>query len=431
MNPRAILLGLFRTAVDAAHPERCLPPHLPPPPRGRTIVLGAGKAAAAMARTFEAHWRGPLEGLVVTRDGHGAATERIVVIEAAHPVPDARAIEAARRMRAMLEELRADDLVLFLGSGGGSALLALPAAGLSLEDKRGLTAALLRAGASIHEINAVRKHLSAVKGGRLAAAACPARFVSLLISDVAGDDPATIASGPGVADPSTLEDARTVLAKYRIEPSLAVRRHLAEPRNETPKPGDPRLARASATLIVTPKLALEAAARAAGRQGIDAVVLGDALEGEAQDLATAQAAHALALQTTIGSPAVLLSGGEATVVVSGQGCGGPNAEFALALALALDGAPGIFALACDTDGIDGTEDNAGAIVGPETLARARKRGLEPRAFLAEHDSYGFFEALGDLVRTGPTRTNVNDFRAILVLPILVRPRNAAEGPGIG
>jgi hydroxypyruvate reductase len=426
VNPQAILLALFRAALEAAQPEHCLPPHLPPPPRGRTIVLGAGKAAAAMARTLEPHWPAPLEGLVVTRDGHGAPTKRIAVIEASHPLPDRRASEAARRMIAMLEGLQEDDLVLFLGSGGGSALLALPAPGLTLEDKRTLTNTLLRAGATIHEINAVRKHLSAVKGGRLAQAAYPARFVSLLISDVAGDDSATIASGPGVADPSTLKDARAVLAKYRIEPSPAVRRHLADPLNETPKPGDARLARASVSLIATPKLALEAAARTARSLGIDPLILGDGLEGEAQDLATAQAARALALQGKSRSPAVLLSGGEATVVVSGPGRGGPNSEFVLALALALGGAPGIFALACDTDGIDGVGDNAGAFADPTTVARARERGLEPSAYLAAHDSYDFFAALGDLVLTGPTRTNVNDFRAILVLPPDAAPHSGVE-----
>lgn len=416
MTPRELLKALFSAALDAAKPEHCLPAHLPPPPLGRTVVIGAGKAAAAMARAVEDHWQGPLDGLVVTRYGHRAPTRRIEVVEAAHPVPDAGGIAAARRMLRMVEGLSERDLVLFLVSGGGSALLALPAPGITLKDKRALTAALLASGAAIGEINCVRKHLSAIKGGRLAAAAHPARFVSLAISDVAGDDPATIASGPGVADPTTSAEALAVLAKYGIVPPPAVARHLAEGRDETPKPGDPRLARASVVVVATPRDALAAAARAAVAYGIEPVLLGDALEGEARTLAREHAARALEEAAALRAPKVLLSGGEATVAVRGSGRGGPNGEFLLALALALDGAPGIHALACDSDGIDGSEDNAGALIGPDTLARARALGIDATARLAANDSYGFFAALGDLVVTGPTLTNVNDIRALLLLP---------------
>jgi hydroxypyruvate reductase len=414
------LMALFEAALDAARAELCLPPHLPEAPKGRTVVVGAGKAAAAMAKAVEDHWPGPLEGLVVTRYGHGIATRRIEVVEAGHPVPDAEGTAAARRIVELLEGLGKDDLALLLISGGGSALLSLPAPGLTLEDKRVLTAELLRAGATIHEINTVRKHLSAVKGGRLALRAHPARLVSLMISDVAGDDPAVIASGPGVADPTTFADARAVLAKYRIDAPPAIAAHLASAREETPKPGDPRLASAETRLIATPSMAFAAAAERAEKEGLSTVLLGDELEGEACALARAHAARALEYRrdpTAQTKPRVLLSGGEATVTLTGQGRGGPNAEYLLALALALDGAAGIHAIACDTDGIDGSEDNAGAVIAPDTLARARARGLDAAEHLARNDSYGFFSALGDLVVTGPTLTNVNDFRAILIEPL--------------
>ena len=409
-EPRALLRRLLEAAIESAQPAHCLPPHLPEPPAGRSVVVGAGKAAAAMARAVEDHWDGALEGLVVTRYGHSVPTRAIDVVEAAHPVPDAGGRAAAARILAEAEALGADDLALCLISGGGSALLTLPAPGIALADKQAVTGALLRSGAAIGEINCVRKHLSAIKGGRLGAACQPARVVSLLISDVPGDDPAVIGSGPTVPDPTTFADARAVLRKYGIDQPAAVIRHLEQGREETPKQGDPRLAGAEARIVATPAMALAAAADAARKAGYAPVVLGDALEGEARVLARDHAA--LALAAAPGT--VLLSGGEATVTVTGSGRGGPNAEYALALALALDGAPGIFAIACDSDGIDGTEDNAGALVTPDTGARARAAGEDAAARLAANDAYAFFAALGDLVMTGPTLTNVNDFRAILV-----------------
>ena len=409
-EPTALLRRLLDAALASAQPAHCLPPHLPAAPAGRSVVVGAGKAAAAMARAVEDHWDGALEGLVVTRYGHSVPTRAIEVVEAAHPVPDAGGRAAAVRILAEAEALGADDLALCLISGGGSALLTLPAPGIALGDKQAVTGALLRSGAAIGEINCVRKHLSAIKGGRLGAACHPARVVSLLISDVPGDDPAVIGSGPTVPDPTTLADARAVLRKYGIDEPAAVIRHLEQGREETPKQGDPRLAGAETRIVATPAMALAAAADAARKAGYAPVVLGDALEGEARVLARDHAA--LALAAAPGT--VLLSGGEATVTVTGAGRGGPNAEYALALALALDGAPGIFATACDSDGIDGTEDNAGALVTPDTSVRARAAGEDAAARLAANDAYGFFAALGDLVTTGPTLTNVNDFRAILV-----------------
>ncbi len=418
----ALLKRLFETAIEAAAPARVVPPHLPAPPTGRTIVIGAGKAAAAMAAAVEAHWQGPLEGLVITRYGHGAACRVIEVVEAGHPLPDSAGRDAATRILALAESAEAEDLVLCLISGGASSLLALPAPGLDLADKRRVTAALLSCGASIHEINAVRKHLSAIKGGRLAVAAAPARVVTLAISDVPGDEPAVIGSGPTVADPSSFAEARAVLEKYAITPPAAIGADLAAARDETPKPGDHRLGATEFRLVATPQQALEAAAAAARLAGITPVLLGDAIEGEAREVARVQAGMAQALANgrfivgtaAVPLPAVLLSGGETTVTVKGKGRGGRNAEFLLALALALDGAPGIFAIAGDTDGIDGTDDNAGAWCGPDTLARAAALGLDLRARLADNDARTVFERLGDLVVTGPTRTNVNDFRAILV-----------------
>jgi glycerate 2-kinase len=422
-NARCFLRGLFDAALAAADPARTLPAHLPPPPRGRTVVLGAGKAAAAMAKAVEERWQGPLSGIVITRYGHGLPCRNIEVVEAGHPVPDSAGSAAAARLLAGVKGLAADDLVLFLASGGGSALMALPAPGIALEDKRAVTRALLRSGATIGEINCVRKHLSAIKGGRLGAAAAPAPVVTLAISDVPGDDPAVIASGPTVADPTTFAEARAILAKYAIAPPPSVAAHLAAARDETPKPGDPRLARSRFVLIATPQDALAAAAAAARAAGVTPIVLGDAIEGEAHQVALVHAAiarQAAARRLLVGDrplplPAVLLSGGETTVTVTGRGRGGRNAEFLLALAVALDGHPAIHAIACDSDGIDGTEDNAGAVAGPDTVARAAALGLDLRARLADNDGYGAFQALGDLVVTGPTRTNVNDFRAILVL----------------
>ncbi len=398
---------------------RCVPPHLPKPPDGNTVVVGAGKVSAAMARAVEMHWPGPLSGLVITRYGHAVPCKHIEIVEAAHPVPDAAGRAAAARILEVARGLGPDDLLLGLFSGGGSALLALPAPGLSLGHKQAVNRALLRSGATIAEINCVRKHLSAVKGGRLAAAAAPARVVTLLISDVPGDDPAVIASGPTVADPTTFADARAVLERYGIGPAQAVRRHLESAADETPKPGDARLRKIETVIAARPQMALEAAAAAARHAGWEPLILGDAIEGEAREAARVIAGIALCVARhghPLRPPAILLSGGETTVTVRGQGRGGPNTEFLLALALALDGAAGISAIACDTDGIDGSEDNAGALVGPDTLARAASLGLDAKVHLARNDAYGFFSALGDLVVTGPTLTNVNDFRAVLVPP---------------
>jgi hydroxypyruvate reductase len=414
---RALLLRLFGAAVDAAAPERCIAGHLPPPPRGRTVVVGAGKASASMARALERMWPGELSGLVVTRYGHAVPTHRIEIIEAAHPVPDAAGEAAARRMLSLVQGLRDDDLVICLISGGGSSLLSLPAPGLTLEHKRALNHALLRSGANIAEMNCVRKHLSAIKGGRLAAACAPAEVVTLTISDVPGDDPSVIASGPTVPDATTFADALAILDEYGITEPRAAIEHLRRGGDETPKPGDARLARARVVMIATPQRSLEAAARAASDAGVTPLILGDALEGEARQMALVQAGIArqvLRHWQPVAAPCVLLSGGEATVTVRGHGRGGRNAEFALALAIALDGAPGIHAIACDTDGIDGTEDNAGAIVSPDTLARAREKRLHAPSYLANNDGYSFFAALDDLVVTGPTLTNVNDFRAVLI-----------------
>ncbi|UZN49610.1 glycerate kinase [Cupriavidus cauae] len=417
-DPRALLRELFDTAVAAVSPGQCLPPQLPPPPKGRTVVIGAGKAAASMAQAVEANWQGELSGLVVTRYGHGAPCSRIEVVEAAHPVPDAAGQQAAQRMVEMVKGLSADDLVLCLISGGGSALLAAPAPGLTLADKQAVNKALLRSGANIGEMNCVRKHLSALKGGRLALQCAPARVETLLISDIPGDDPTLIASGPTLPDATTCADALAVIDKYGIEVPAAVRAHLQSGAGETPKPGDPRFEGHRAVTLATAQQALEAAAARARALGIEAHILSDGIEGEAREVALVHAA--LARQVAQRGqpwrkPCVLLSGGETTVTVRGNGRGGRNAEFLLSLAVALDGLPGVHAIAADTDGIDGSEDNAGALLSPDTLARAAARGVSARARLADNDGYGFFAALDDLIVTGPTRTNVNDFRAMLIL----------------
>jgi glycerate 2-kinase len=407
---------MFEAALSACDPATCVPAYLPAPPKGRTVVVGAGKAAAAMAHAVEQNWPGPLSGLVVTRYGHGVPCERIEVVEASHPVPDAAGQRAAERILASVQGLGPDDLLLCLISGGGSALLTLAAPGLTLADKQQVNKALLRCGATISEMNCVRKHLSAIKGGRLAAAAAPARVVSLVISDVPGDDVSVIGSGPTVADPTSFADARAVFAKYGIALSPAVAARLASG-DETPKPGDPRLTRAETILIARPQGALEAAAAVARTAGYQPIILGDSLEGEARDVALVHAGIARQIVNhgqPQPAPAVLISGGETTVTVRGTGRGGRNAEFLLALTVALDGRPGVHAIACDTDGIDGTEDNAGAITGPDSLARARAKGLDAKAMLADNDGYSFFAGIDDLIVTGPTRTNVNDFRAILV-----------------
>ena len=408
-----LLKAMFDAMVAAAQPARCLPFHLPARPAGCLIVLGAGKAAAAMARAVEQHCGGPLSGLVVTRYGHALETKWIEVIEASHPVPDAAGVDGARRILAMAEDAGADDLLLVLISGGGSALLTLPAAGLSLADKQAVNRDLLASGAAIGEINIVRKHLSAIKGGRLAATAWPARVRCLMISDVPGDDMAAIASGPAVADPTTFADARAVLARYGIEPPAAVARHLQAAGEETPKPGDQRLANVESQIVAAPGTALAAAADVARRAGYAVEILGDDLEDEARRLAGDHADLARRAREA-GRSIVLLSGGEVTVRLTGDGRGGPNGEYALALALALDSLDKVHAMACDSDGIDGSEDNAGAVIAPDTLARGRARGLDAAEHLARNNSYGFFSALGDLVVTGPTYTNVNDFRAIVV-----------------
>ena len=418
-DPRVLLRSLFDAAVAAADPARIVPQHLPESPKGRTIVVGAGKAAAAMAAAVETHWRGPLQGLVVTRVGHGAPTKRIRVIEAGHPNPDIAGMAAAAEILSLMRGLTSDDLVLALISGGGSALLSLPAGEVTLADKQAITRALLKSGARIDEMNAVRKHLSAIKGGRLAIAAAPARVVTLIISDVPGDDLSVIASGPTVADITTLADAREVLARYRIDLPPRIAAHLADPLNETPKPGDPRLAKVENRLIATPRGSLLAAAAKAREAGYAPLILGDAIEAEARECAIVHAGIALSAARhgePIAAPCVLLSGGETTVTIRGQGRGGRNSEFALSLAIALDGRDGVFALAADTDGIDGFEAAAGAMVTPDTLARARALGLDPRARLDDNDSYSLFAALSDLVVTGPTLTNVDDFRAILIEP---------------
>lgn len=426
MQPRQLLKDLFRATLDAASPAVRIAAFLPEArelPRGRVVVIGAGKASAAMARAVEDHWPGDkaqLSGLVITRYGHGVPCNHIEIVEAAHPVPDAAGRDAARRMLAeTVRDLTADDLVLCLISGGGSALLALPAEGISLEDKQALNRELLKSGATISEINCVRKHLSAIKGGRLALACQPAQMLTLLISDVPGDDPAVIASGPTLPDATTCTDALAVLEKYGIPAAQSILEHLHSGRGETPKPGDPAFARNVAHLVATPQMALEAAAERARALGLPVHILSDAIEGESRDVALVHAALARQVATRqqpFVPPCVILSGGETTVTVRGTGRGGRNVEFLLALANNLKGFPGIFALAADTDGVDGAEEIAGAIIGPDTPERAAAAGLNMATLLANNDGHGFFQALGDSLVTGPTLTNVNDFRAILVLP---------------
>lgn len=423
-DPRALLRRLFDAAIEAAQPAYCVPPHLPDPReiRGRLLVIGAGKASAEMALAVENAWTGPssqLGGLVVTRYGYGAPCKHIEIVEAAHPVPDAAGLAAAQRLLQLVAGLSADDLVLCLISGGGSALLPLPLPGLTLDDKQALNRALLKSGATINEMNCVRRHLSAIKGGRLAAACHPARVITLALSDVPGDDPINIASGPTVADPTTCADALALVRRYGIDLPPHVLDVLQSGRGESVKPGDPRLARAEIRLIATPYRSLEAAAAVARAAGVTPMILGDSIEGEAKDVGKVLAGIARTAAThgqPLAAPCVLLSGGETTVTVRGSGRGGRNVEFALALALGLDGLPNTWALAGDTDGVDGAEEVAGAIVTPDTLARAWAKGIRPADSLANNDGHGFFEALGDQVITGPTRTNVNDFRAILITP---------------
>jgi len=422
MNPRDLLLGSFHAAVAAADPLQIVPAHLPPPPVGRTLVIGAGKAAAAMALAVEQHWPAGalLAGTVITRYGHGLATQRIAVVEAGHPVPDAAGESAARGIFTAVKSLTQDDLLLALVSGGGSSLLSLPVASISMADLKAVTQALLHSGATIQEINTVRKHLSSIQGGRLAAA-CAAPIRALVISDVTGDDPTHIASGPCAPDPTTYADALEILARYRCAAPPAVlqtlQRGVRGELSETPKPGDPIFARTENRVIATAQQSLQAAADYFAVQGIPAVVLGDSVTGEARAIATLHAALAREVATRglpWRAPLALISGGECTVTVRGKGRGGRCAEFLLALTTELQGQADVHALAGDTDGIDGSEDNAGAISAPDTLTRAAALGLNAQQHLSNNDGYGFFSALGDLVITGPTRTNVNDYRAILV-----------------
>lgn len=416
---RQFLIDLFSSAVASVSAAKCLPPFLPQPPvGGRTLVIGAGKGAAAMAKAVEDHWQGELSGLVVTRYGHGADCKKIEVVEAAHPVPDEAGRAAAGRIMQMVQGLNENDLVLCLISGGGSALLALPAEGITLEQKQAVNRALLRSGATISEMNCVRKHLSTIKGGRLGLACSPARVVTLLISDVPGDDPGIIASGPTLADPTTCADSLAILKKYAIEIPENIRQHLESGAGETPKPGDPRFAGHSHHVIATAQESLEAAAATARAAGVTPHILSDGIEGEARDIGLMHAALArqvAAKNQPFTAPCVLISGGETTVTVRGKGRGGRNAEFLLSFAAAMDRNPKVYAIACDTDGIDGSEDNAGAVYGPDSVTRAEDLGLRTVAMLDNNDGYGFFSALNDLVVTGPTRTNVNDFRAILIL----------------
>ncbi|MCE3270355.1 MAG: glycerate 2-kinase [Ramlibacter sp.] len=429
--PRAFLEHLYRAAVHRALPLHNTAPFLPPPPRGRTLVLGAGKAGGAMAQAVEALWPqdAALSGLVVTRYQHtpprpAGLRERIEVVEAAHPVPDAAGLRAAERILELAHGLTPDDLVLCLISGGGSALLTLPAEGLGLQEKQRINRELLDSGANITEMNCVRKHLSRIKGGRLAAACAPAQVVTLTISDVPGDDPSVIASGPTVADVTTCADAVAILRRYAIEVPAQVMALLEQGALETPKPGDPMFAGHQLHMIATPQQSLEAAAATARAAGLDAHILSDEMEGESREVGKVHAALARAVASRgqpFRRPCVILSGGETTVTVRKQaegaprGRGGRAGEFCLGLAQALHGQQGVWALAADTDGIDGMEDNAGAFVGPDTLQRAAAQGMKVDAFLSRNDAYGYFSALGDLVVTGPTHTNVNDFRAMLVL----------------
>ncbi|MES3025747.1 MAG: glycerate kinase [Pseudomonadota bacterium] len=416
-DPRMLLRQMFDAAVEAAQSSHCLPPHLPPPPRGRTLVIGAGKASAEMARVVEQHWPGELSGLVVTRYGYAVPCTRIEIVEAAHPVPDEAGLAAAGRILALVSDLTADDLVICLISGGGSSLLVLPDDDLTLADKQEINKALLKSGATISEMNCVRRHLSAIKGGRLAAACHPAKVVTLLISDVPGDDPADIASGPTAADSTTCADALAILRRYAIDVPENVRALLEGGRGESVKPGDPRLANSEMRMIATPQMALEAAAKVGRAAGVPVHILGDSIEGEARDVGIVMAGIALQVarrEQPFTPPCILLSGGETTVTVRGHGRGGRNVEFLLSLGIALNGEAGIHAIACDTDGVDGQEEIAGAHLAPETLGQAWQQGIKPRDSLANNDGHGFFQALGDSVVCGPTLTNVNDFRAVYI-----------------
>lgn len=417
MDPKPFLASIFEAAVAAADPERTIRDHLPERPKGRTIVIGAGKGAAQMAAAFEKVWGGPVEGLVVTRYGYGAATERIEVIEAAHPVPDDAGLEAGQRLLRLVEGLNEDDLVVALVCGGGSALLPAPAGSLTLADEIAVNEALLASGAPISVMNAIRKHVSAIKGGRLAAAAHPARVVSLIVSDIPGDNPALVASGPTVPDSASRADALKAVQTYAIDLPERVMAHLNSAEADAPRPDDERFARNEVKLIASAAVSLEAAAAEAKRQGIEAVILSDSIEGEAREVGSVHAAIAREIATRnrpFRKPVLLLSGGETTVTLRAKGKGGRNTEFLLSFALGIDGFDGIHALAADTDGIDGSEDNAGAFCDGETVPRMRASGIDARAMLAANNAWTAFDAVDDLFVPGPTGTNVNDLRAILV-----------------
>ncbi|KQZ41224.1 MULTISPECIES: glycerate kinase [unclassified Ensifer] len=416
-DPRRFLEALFTSAVAAADPEKVIAANLPARPKGRTVVVGAGKGAAQMAAAFERHWDGPLSGVIVTRYGYAAPCETIEVLEASHPLPDENGLLASKRLLAEVGGLTADDLVVALVCGGGSALLPSPPPGLTLEDEIAVNRALLASGAPISAMNAVRKHVSMIKGGRLAAAAYPAKVVSLIVSDIPGDDPALVASGPTLADASTREDALTLIERYSLNLPAKVMAWINSPESAAPSPDDPRFARNEVRLIASASVSLEAAAAEARAAGIDAIILSDAIEGEARDVG---GVHAAIAREVVGrgrpftKPVVVLSGGETTVTIRGKGKGGRNSEFLLAMALGIDGAKGVSALAADTDGIDGSEDNAGAFADDTTIARLAAQRLDAATFLQKNDSWSAFDALGDLFKPGPTGTNVNDFRAILV-----------------
>jgi hydroxypyruvate reductase len=415
---RDLLKRMFLAAINAAQPEHCIPKFLPEAPRGRTVVIGAGKASAAMAQALEQHWSGALSGLVITRYGYAVPCERIEIVEAAHPVPDAAGRAAAENLLNLVSGLSADDLVICLISGGGSALMPMPGEGITLEDKQAINRALLKSGATISEMNCVRRHLSAIKGGRLAAACHPARVVNLLISDVPGNHPMDIASGPTVADPTTCADALEIVRRYGIELPPGARALLESGRGESVKPGAPRLAGVTTHLVATPQRSLEAAAALARDAGITPVLLGDRIEGEAREVGKVMAGIAASVVQygqPVARPCVLLSGGETTVTVRGNGQGGRNVEFLLSFAIGVSGMDGVFAVAGDTDGVDGLEEIAGAYVTPTTLERAWALGICPRDSLDANDGHGFFSALGDSIVTGPTLTNVNDFRAVLIV----------------
>ena len=417
MKHKKFLNELFDVAINAALPEHTIKEYLPDPPTGRTVVIGCGKAAATMAVAFEKAWDAPVEGVVVTRYGHKVPTQFIEVREASHPIPDEAGMAAAIEIQALIVNLTSNDLVVFLVSGGGSSLLTLPAEGISLEDKKMLNTKLLQSGANIREMNCVRKHLSAVKGGRLAEAISPAQCVTLAISDIPGDDLSVIASGPTEPDETTFNDAQAILTKYRINEPKSIMNFLGADKPETPKPDNPVFKNMRSHLIATPQHSLEAAARFARIRGFTPLILGDAIEGEAREVARVLAGitkQVVRHNQPAQKPCVLLSGGETTVTVNGSGRGGRNAEFLLSLALELNGLDGVWAFAGDTDGIDGTEDNAGALITPDSLKRAGEIGLDAKLMLADNDGYSFFKQLNDRVITGPTLTNVNDFRAIVI-----------------